>query len=464
MEPFQITPIPDTPKGKHKEIKHKILFFSPSFSSHSSSFKLSIYFFITSVSLLITLFQIQLLKNPLSRSHLLSITFLPLKDLNFASTPMDGNTWFMSSLNDTFEDGEAEHLLFPSPSSHHNLLCLSGRDRSNGTKNSYALAPRHSLPNGAMFFKGLTFISDSYYDYENLWHGLAAMVPFMAWHSTKGCEKPERWLLYHWGELRVGMSPWVKMLVEAVMMGEKVMIEDLKETGGGSFCFERAVVFRHNEGEMRMERKKMVYDMMRCKARAFCRLGSGGGEGDGMVRVTLLMRNGARSFKDERTVVKIFDRECGKVEGCRLKVIRPNNLTFCDQVKLMTETDILASPHGAQLTNMLFMNKNSGVMEFFPKGWKEFAGVGQYVFRWIANAAGIKHLGPWHDSNGDDQCPYNDNSKCFGFYKNGRIGHDEAYFTDWTAKVLREMRDYKLTEEYRYAQQELRARKCLCAS
>ncbi|XP_020586747.1 uncharacterized protein LOC110028993 [Phalaenopsis equestris] len=433
-------------------MKHKIFF---------ASSKLSVYFLITSVSLLITLFQIQLIKHP-SSSPLTPI-FLPLKDLTFATTPMDGNTWFMSSLNDTFEDGEAEHLLFPSPSFHHNLLlCFSGRHRSNGTKNSYALAPHHSLPSGAKLFKGLTFISDSYYDYENLWHGLSAMVPFLAWHSSNGCEKPERWLLYHWGELRVEMSPWVRMLVEAVM-GEKVRIEDLEEKGEGLFCFERALVFRHNEGSMGMKRKNMVYDMMRCKARAFCGLGSGGGEGHGMVRVTLLMRKGARSFKDEEMVARIFDRECGKVEGCRLKVMRPNNLSFCDQVKLMAETDVLASPHGAQLTNMFFMDKNSRVMEFFPKGWKEFAGVGQYVFQWIAKASGIKHQGPWHDSNADT-CPYTDNSRCFGFYKNGQIGHDQAYFTNWTAMVIRDMREYKLTEEYRHAQQELRSRKCLCTT
>lgn len=52
--------------------------------------------------------------NPTRHSDDLAATFLPLKDLRFAETAMTGNTWFMSSLNDTYEENEAEYLYFPS--------------------------------------------------------------------------------------------------------------------------------------------------------------------------------------------------------------------------------------------------------------------------------------------------------------------------------------------------------------
>ncbi|KAF9608222.1 hypothetical protein IFM89_008177 [Coptis chinensis] len=53
---------------------------------------------------------------------------------------------------------------------------------------------------------------------------------------------------------------------------------------------------------------------------------------DPAVRLTLLMRKGARSFKNESLVVKIFSNECARVKGCKLTVTQSENLSFCDQV------------------------------------------------------------------------------------------------------------------------------------
>lgn len=82
---------------------------------------------------------------------------------------------------------------------------------------------------------------------------------------------------------------------------------------------------------MGRERREKVYDMMRCKARDYCGISTDDGSLNG-VRLALLLRTGARSFKDEPAVISIFGRECMKVDGCQLKVAWPNNLTFCDQV------------------------------------------------------------------------------------------------------------------------------------
>lgn len=259
--------------------------------------------------------------------------FLPVKNLSLASTAMDGNTWFMSSLNDTREPGEPEHLFFPSEESGNRLLCLSGRDERNGTRNYYALVPPDSLPPNARLLPGLTFVSDTYYDYTNLFHSLMAVVPFVAWHETKNCVMPARWVLYHWGELRKSMSPWIASIVEAVF-GENTDIEKFEGSNDNKSrpsCFEEAVVFRHNEGSMSRERKEEVYGMIRCKARAYCNITREAG-GEKAIRMTLLLRTGARSFKDEQAIARIFGKECNKVDGCRFKVTRADNLTFCDQV------------------------------------------------------------------------------------------------------------------------------------
>ncbi|GLT60871.1 hypothetical protein SLA2020_336140 [Shorea laevis] len=109
-----------------------------------------------------------------------------MKDLRFAKTAMTGHTWFMSSLNDTYEENEAEYLYFPSQASKGRLLCIKGRNTEDGTKNSYALAWPESLPESATYMKGLTFMSDTYYDYGNLWHGVTAMSPFVGWSIRMG--------------------------------------------------------------------------------------------------------------------------------------------------------------------------------------------------------------------------------------------------------------------------------------
>ncbi|CBI38223.3 unnamed protein product, partial [Vitis vinifera] len=436
-------------RGSSTSISHRS-FYSP---------KLSVYM-LTACVILFILFQIQSLHSPGSPSssssspswplihswnvvsqespncshelHALAeklsdaVTFLPLKDLRYAQTAQQGHTWFMSSMHDTRVEGEVQYQQYPSAASRGRLLCIKGRDTHDGVWNSYALAWRDALPRNATVLKGLTFVSYNHYNYDNIWHGLSAMMPFVAWHLRQGqCAVPTRWVLYHWGELRMKMGPWVKSLIQATF-GGSVNIEEFGDSG--------------DEG-----RRLEVYDMMRCKARKYCNVRIEG-RGLAVIGLTMLMRTGARSFRNESAVVRIFQRECRKVEGCRLTVAYSNNLTFCQQVKLMSLTDILVSPHGAQLTNMFLMDRNSNVMEFFPKGWLKLAGVGQYVYHWIASWSGMKHEGAWRDPNGDD-CPYpEDDRRCMSIYKNGRIGYNDTFFEEWARNILVEVKTRKMEE------------------
>lgn len=119
----------------------------------------------------------------------------------------------------------------------------------------------------------------------------------------------------------------------------------------------------------------------------------------------------------------------------------------------MSMTDVLASPNGAQLTNLFLMDRNSSVMEFLPKGWQRYAGIGQYVYRWLASWSGMRFQGAWWDPVGKE-CPYpGDAVRCFDIYKNGRIGHNRTHFSEWTRKVLAEVKLRKIGETVSYKKQ-----------
>ncbi|KAJ0024849.1 hypothetical protein Pint_08421 [Pistacia integerrima] len=84
---------------------------------------------------------------------------------------------------------------------------------------------------------------------------------------------------------------------------------------------------------------------------------------------------------------------------------------------------------------MFFMEHNSSVIEFFPRGWLELAGVGQYAHHWMADQSGMKHQGAWWDR---EECPSPMRGpECFDFYKNGQVGHNETFIAEWAGNQVR---------------------------
>nr|CAB3481055.1 unnamed protein product [Digitaria exilis] len=374
-------------------------------------------------------------------------TFHPLKD---PSVPTAGD-WFISALNDTNtttspESGEARHLVIPSPASSGRVLCVHAPP---GIDATYALAWRDALPRGAALRRGPAFVSESPYDYNNLWHGLTTLVPFASWHAGSGCRAvPATWALFQRGGARMGMGGWLTSLAEATM-GNEMAVETFRREpfATGPVCFEKAVVFRRQMDGLSRERLRAAFDFMRCKARARCGVDAdvparaGNGSSPAALRVTLLFRRGARAFKDEPAVARVFEKECARVAGCVITTAHTDNLTFCDQVRLMSATDVLVTPHGAQVTNLLFMDRNSSIMEFYPLGWRQRAGGGQFVYRWMASRAGMQHEGSWWDPHGEP-CP--DSPDILSCYKSRQIGHDLAYFAKWAAKVFAAANERKM--------------------
>ncbi|CAL5012685.1 unnamed protein product [Urochloa decumbens] len=332
-----------------------------------------------------------------------SVTFLPLRD----PRKRRAGEWFISALNDTSEpDGEARNIVLPSAASSGRLLCVRAPP---GSDAAYALAWRDALPRGAALRPGLTFVSEMSYDYRNLWHGLSALVPFASWHARSGCRL---------------------MAVET--------FPDAAADAGVPACFEEAVVFRRQMEGLSRARLLAAFDFMRCKARARCGVAPATtpSPSPAALRVTLVFRDGARAFKDEAAVSRVFAAECARVAGpggCAVATARAGNLTFCEQVALLSGTDVLVSAHGAQLANMLFMDRGSSVMEFYPLGWRQRAGGGQFVYRWMADRAGMRHEGSWWDPHGDP-CP--GSPDILSCYKDRKIGIDEAYFARWAARVF----------------------------
>ncbi|GMH03026.1 hypothetical protein Nepgr_004865 [Nepenthes gracilis] len=86
----------------------------------------------------------------------------------------------MSSTYDTHVEGEVQYQKFPSEPSKGRILCIKGRDAHDGSWNSYALAWPGFLPKNATVLEGLTFVSYNHYNYDNIWHGLSSLVPFVA--------------------------------------------------------------------------------------------------------------------------------------------------------------------------------------------------------------------------------------------------------------------------------------------
>ncbi|KAJ7295239.1 hypothetical protein O6H91_04G028000 [Diphasiastrum complanatum] len=367
-----------------------------------------------------------------------SVTFLNLKDTREPGETNQDTNWFMSSLHGHPENGKPEAFDFPSEESNGRVLCLQGNHTSDGTQNKYAFAWKGFLPPNSVFLPGVTLVADNYWNYENIWHGMSAMVNFAAWRSENGCIVPDRLVLYHWGELVTTMGTWLNNVLHA-SLGRKLEIETL-DYAGRPVCFERAVVHRRGLGGTSVQNLNKLFDMVRCRVRIFCKVEvekSIAARQEGAINLLILLRTGPRAFNNDSGVINVVASRCERVKGCRLEVVHISNLSFCEQVKLLSRTDILVTSHGAQLTNIMFMSRGSSVMEMFPKGWLKFAGIGQNIYKWLTDWTGLHHEGAWHDTEGPD-CPYpvTEVLPCLLFHKDLSVGLNETHLSTWTADVL----------------------------
>ncbi|KAH7659045.1 putative nitroreductase C-terminal bacterial protein [Dioscorea alata] len=261
------------------------------------------------------------------------LTFHPLKDTKIPPYKHPNKTWFMSTLSGKAINGMPEHFVFPSDHQHsknnNKILCISPRNKS------YAFTTDH-LPENTTVLPGLTFIADSFYDYENPWHGMNAVAGFFAWMKENECKKPSRFLLFKNGEVVKRVGSWVYNLMK-VGLGEEVVLERLEGSSDRDIvCFEKVVMMRRGLGGMSGMMRHGLFEMLRSKAWRYCngsrsRSSSSGNE---MIKISLVGREGKkRGFKDENEVKHVMKRECDELDGCSFSFIRfTSNMSFCDQV------------------------------------------------------------------------------------------------------------------------------------
>lgn len=231
-----------------------------------------------------------------------------------------------------------EHFVFPSDHQHpknnnnNKILCISPRNKS------YAFTTDHHLPeNSTAVLPGLTFIADSFYDYENPWHGMNAVAGFFAWMKENECKKPSRFLLFKNGEVVKRVGSWVYNLMK-VGLGEEVVLERLEGSNTDHrdhiVCFEKVVMMRRGLGGMSGMMRHGLFEMLRCKAWRYCNGSNSGNGRRGMIKISLVGREGKkRGFEDENGVKYVMKKECDKLDGCSFSFIRfTSNMSFCDQV------------------------------------------------------------------------------------------------------------------------------------
>jgi len=101
-------------------------------------------------------------------------------------------------------------------------------------------------------------------------------------------------------------------------------------------------------------------------------------------RIAILNRRPKREILNVREIVEAVQSVLGS--NCSVTVTHFEQASFLDQVRFFAETDLVLSPHGAQLTGIPFLPRCGSVLEFFPAG----IFLPQY-FGSLAATSGIQH-------------------------------------------------------------------------
>jgi len=141
---------------------------------------------------------------------------------------------------------------------------------------------------------------------------------------------------------------------------------------------------------------------------------------DGLVKSLqeLVERKNAEWVKDGRGK--------GTSKEWELNVIKAEQMTRDDQVKIFGRTSILLGVHGNGLTHLVLMARSpiTAVIEvFYPKGFA-------HDYEWTAKALGMKHFGIWNDTYfGEHNMPGVD-------YPEGFQGEQIPIFGPTVAKLI----------------------------
>jgi hypothetical protein len=102
-------------------------------------------------------------------------------------------------------------------------------------------------------------------------------------------------------------------------------------------------------------------------------------------RIAILNRQKTRHIVDAPALAKAISRALDRV-AADIPVVYFEDRTFADQMQFMAHTDIVISPHGAQLTSIIAMPPCGGLLEIYPPNYYPVS-----FFASLADASGILH-------------------------------------------------------------------------
>lgn len=102
-------------------------------------------------------------------------------------------------------------------------------------------------------------------------------------------------------------------------------------------------------------------------------------------KIGIINRRKNRKLLNVEGIAESIREEFG-IKEPELSVAYFEKASFRDQAKFFSQTDIVISPHGAQLTGMVFMPDNGALLEIFPVGW-----VIPWYFGSLSKCFGLDH-------------------------------------------------------------------------
>ncbi|KAL4237482.1 hypothetical protein ACF0H5_002198 [Mactra antiquata] len=108
------------------------------------------------------------------------------------------------------------------------------------------------------------------------------------------------------------------------------------------------------------------------------------------------IRIAERKFKNEDEIISILESE---FPGHTLNILKAENMSLPEQLKMTSNTDVLIAMHGCVLTQILFLPKHAMVLEMYPNFWTI-----QRFFSSIAKWRNVKHQ-IWQNTNEDNEFP-----------------------------------------------------------
>ena len=279
------------------------------------------------------------------------VEFRPLKETSNNGTLVNDTIlyhYFLSVYKTkSFKEGPPEIFTYPStkdPISHGRLFCIRGNNTSDGSQNHYAFAYMGALPPSASMVFGTTLISDSTFDFVNPWHSMFNLFQFLLWKvesktSSGQCPHVSNLLLFHRGEYRTRIGPWISNLLKAFSFPTSV----LPLNSNYPVCFEQAIVSRRGIASMERPLRRRMYDEARCQAQASCGVivPPRDTSSSPQVRITLMIRVGGRSFKNEESWKRVVKEQCEKAKDCNWSTMYVANLNFCEQVFSFSPREIM---------------------------------------------------------------------------------------------------------------------------